>query len=192
MVGATVARRRGVPDGRLPAPWWIAGGWAIDLHAGRQTREHRDVDILLLRDDQLLIQAQLPFWEIQIAHGGRLEPWPARKRVAPPRGGFWARSDPGGPWQIQFLLADHESNEWIHKHDPSIRLRLGEIGLRGRDGIPFLRPELVLLFKSRRPRERDEQDLVTALPRLDRVARARLRAWLPLDHPWHGKLRESA
>ena len=26
-------------------PWWIAGGWAIDLHLGQQTRAH-DVDHL--------------------------------------------------------------------------------------------------------------------------------------------------
>jgi hypothetical protein len=36
----------------LSAPWWIAGGWAIDLFLGKQTREHEDVDVLFLRRDQ--------------------------------------------------------------------------------------------------------------------------------------------
>lgn len=33
--------------------WWIAGGWAIDLFLGEQTRPHDDIDILIRRDDQL-------------------------------------------------------------------------------------------------------------------------------------------
>ena len=36
----------------LDAPWWIAGGWAIDLFLGRQTREHEDIDVQILRRDQ--------------------------------------------------------------------------------------------------------------------------------------------
>ncbi|MEV6646704.1 hypothetical protein [Amycolatopsis sp. NPDC051371] len=35
------------------APWWIAGGYAIELAVGRAFREHADVDVLLLRRDQL-------------------------------------------------------------------------------------------------------------------------------------------
>ena len=31
----------------LPVPWWIAGGWAIDLYLGRQTRPHEDIDVLI-------------------------------------------------------------------------------------------------------------------------------------------------
>lgn len=37
----------------LQVPWWIAGGWAIDLFLGRQTRAHGDTDVLIRRDDQL-------------------------------------------------------------------------------------------------------------------------------------------
>ncbi|MCL4541605.1 MAG: hypothetical protein M1396_04620 [Chloroflexi bacterium] len=33
-------------------PWFIAGGWAIDLFLGRQTRAHKDVEIAVLRQDQ--------------------------------------------------------------------------------------------------------------------------------------------
>lgn len=35
----------------LDCAWWVAGGWALDLHLGRQTRAHADVDVLVLRDD---------------------------------------------------------------------------------------------------------------------------------------------
>jgi Aminoglycoside-2''-adenylyltransferase len=32
-----------------PFPWWIAGGWAIDLFVARPTRAHHDLDVELLR-----------------------------------------------------------------------------------------------------------------------------------------------
>ena len=33
-------------------PWYVAGGWAIDLFLGRSTRAHSDVDIAILRRDR--------------------------------------------------------------------------------------------------------------------------------------------
>lgn len=36
----------------LPCPWFVAGGWAIDLHLGRATRPHGDVDVAVYRHDQ--------------------------------------------------------------------------------------------------------------------------------------------
>ncbi|AKT51650.1 nucleotidyltransferase domain-containing protein [Arsenicicoccus sp. oral taxon 190] len=38
--------------------WAIAGGWALDLHLGEQTREHADLDILVLRRDQWVVQVK--------------------------------------------------------------------------------------------------------------------------------------
>jgi hypothetical protein len=31
------------------APWWVAGGWALDLWLGRRTRDHEDLDVAVLR-----------------------------------------------------------------------------------------------------------------------------------------------
>src|SRR2546427_535915 len=33
-------------------PWFVAGGWALDLFLGRETREHEDIEIAILRRDQ--------------------------------------------------------------------------------------------------------------------------------------------
>ncbi len=37
----------------LTVPWWIAGGWALDLFAGDQSRPHKDLDVGILRNDAL-------------------------------------------------------------------------------------------------------------------------------------------
>jgi hypothetical protein len=172
----------------FPGPWWVAAGWAIELHVGTPIRDHSDVDILILRDDQEAIRRQLPGWDVQIAHGGRLEPWPEGARLELPRSGLWARSEPDGPWQLQFLLAERDADTWWFRRDPRIRVPLAEIGLRSSAGIPYLRPEVALLFKSRDPRKRDETDLAAALPLLDGTARNRLAEWLPPDHPWRNRI----
>jgi hypothetical protein len=172
----------------FPRPWWVAGGYAIELHVGRAVREHEDVDLLVLRDDQEAIRAQLPGWEAQVAHDGRLEPWPAGHLIEQPRSGLWARRDPGGPWQLQLLLAERDRDTWWYRRDERIRLPLAEIGLRTSDGVPYLRPELVLLFKSRHLRDRDGIDFEVVLPRLDAAARGRLASWLPADHPWRNRI----
>jgi hypothetical protein len=31
--------------------YWLFGGWAVDLHAGRVTREHADIDIAIWKSD---------------------------------------------------------------------------------------------------------------------------------------------
>lgn len=31
--------------------YWLFGGWAVDFHAGRVTREHADIDIAIWADD---------------------------------------------------------------------------------------------------------------------------------------------
>jgi hypothetical protein len=172
----------------FPGPWWVVAGWAIELHVGRPIRNHSDVDILLLRDDQAAIRAQLPGWDVQVAHGGRLEPWAQGLHLELPRSGLWARSDPKGPWQLQFLLGERDGDTWWYRRDPRIRLPIAEIGLRSAGGIPYLRPELTLLFKSREPRDRDEADFAAVLPLLDEAARSRLAGWLPEGHPWRNRI----
>lgn len=40
-------------------PWWIAGGYAIELAVGRELRPHGDLDVLVLRRDQARVHALL-------------------------------------------------------------------------------------------------------------------------------------
>lgn len=170
----------------FPAPWWVAGGCAIDLFTG-STRQHDDVDLLVLRDDQQLIRRQLPTWDVQIAHDGRLKQWSAEATVELPRSGLWARSDPDGPSQLQFLLGEHCEGRWWYPREAAVSLQVDELGLEA-DGIPFVRPGVLLLFKSRHLRANDQRDFERTLPKVGVSARQRLRAWLPPDHHWSAAL----
>ena len=59
----------------LTIPWWIAGGWAIDLFVGRQTRSHGDMDVEILRRDQLIMQRYLAQWDLYKTNQPGLKPW---------------------------------------------------------------------------------------------------------------------
>lgn len=65
-------------------PWWVAGGWAIDLLLGHQSRDHGDLDILVLGRDQAMVREQLRGWDVHAADPpGRLRPWPIGETLPP-------------------------------------------------------------------------------------------------------------
>lgn len=89
-------------------PWWIAGGWAIDLFVGRTTRAHDDVDVQICRDDQLAFQAALATWDLHAADPpGTLRPW-RHGEVLPPGGaGYLVPPDTNGPLGIPIHARGH-------------------------------------------------------------------------------------
>jgi hypothetical protein len=46
----------------LRVPWWIAGGWALDLFLEKSTRLHSDLDIGVFRRDIATVIASLAGW----------------------------------------------------------------------------------------------------------------------------------
>jgi hypothetical protein len=176
----------------LEVPWWVAGGWAIDIFLGRQTRDHRDLDVALLRRDQAGLVGRLPGWEFAYATTREtLVPWHGEP-MEPPIQGIWARRPGplGGPWTCEFLLNETTRWEWVYRRHDAVRRLIEEIGSE-RDGVPYLRPEIVLLYKSTDLSATNEADFAAALPALDAAARrwlARsLDACLP-GHSWRPQL----
>jgi hypothetical protein len=164
------------------ARWWITAGWAIELYVGRPVREHKDVDVLVLRSEQLAIQEHLGDRELRVAHDGAFEPWRDGERLELPRHNVWAGEG------LQFLLGEDDAGDWWYRRDERIRLPVADLGLVSESGLPYVRPEVVLLFKSKAPKPHDEADLAAALPALDAEARGLLRGWLPAGHAWLERL----
>jgi hypothetical protein len=73
----------------------------------------------------------------------------------------------------------------ICRRDPVLRRPYAEVVRRGAAGIPYLAPEIVLLFKAKHARAKDEDDLAAIAPRLDLEQRRWLRDALERVHPGH-------
>lgn len=165
------------------APWCVGGGWAADLFLGRQTRPHADVDLVLLRGGERRLHAHFPGWTFQFASAGALYDWPPGQPIHPPVHEIHARSPDGA--RLEFLLNDHDAEEWIFRRDPAVRCPLREAIVRSAAGVPILCPAIVLLYKSKSPRDADEHDFRHLLPALPAVQSRWLREALQAVHPGH-------
>lgn len=169
----------------IGAPWWIAGGRGLDLFLRHDTRSHADVDIAILRGDQEAFRERLDRWDVQVAHEGKLRPWKRGEKIAAPEHEAWARESPDGPWRIELLLEESEGSRWSYRRDSRIGLNIADLGRSDEREIPFLRPEVTLLYKAKSPRPVDETDFLYLLPRLDAAQRAWLSAALYTVEPTH-------
>jgi GrpB-like predicted nucleotidyltransferase (UPF0157 family) len=178
----------------LRCPWYVSSGWALDLFLGRVTRIHHDVDIVLNRGDQLVLQEYMTQrgWRFVTPFEQRLEPWPPHMRIEAPRHQVHAHRE--GAF-IDFLLSPLDQGVWRYRRQPTIVRDAARMSLRSTQGIPYLAPELVLLFKSKttgsQERGKDQLDFEQAQPYLEDERRAWLR-WALIatepSHPWIGQL----
>jgi len=173
----------------LTSPWWIAGGHAIDLFLGVRTRAHTDLDVGLFRDGQAEIFSALHGWEIHAAVNGRLRLLAAGETLRRGEHGLWCRPGAALPWALELMVNERDGADWVYRRDPEVRRPLDHVVLHDSRGIPYLAPEVQLLFKSKGRRPRDEQDLDVVLPRLDAGRREWLRAQLRRADPAHPWLR---
>jgi hypothetical protein len=178
-------------------PWWIAGGWAIDLFLGRQTREHGDTDVLIRRDDQLVVQDYLSGKGLLLHKTKQpgLKPWPQGEYLAPPVNDVWCRWSTDTPWVLQLMLLHTEAGQWVFKGDQSIRGPLETLGRRTPSGIPYMRPEIQLLYKAKPDvLAKDQSDFDLAVQRMQPPERSWLLTQLQKrfadSHPWIGRLKD--
>jgi len=168
--------------------WWIAGGWAIDLFVGRQTRLHSDIDVVALRRDQLAVQAALSGWDLHVADPpGTLRPWQRGEELPVAVNDIWCRPHADSPWVLQLMLAecDREGRRWVFRRDPRISRPVSQLGQRTSDGVPYLTPEVQLLYKAKGRRPKDEQDFESAWPLLTPAALRWLVSRLEMSEPGH-------
>lgn len=175
----------------FPATWCISSGWALDLFLGQVTRVHHDVDVVIARADQLMLQQHLTQrgWQWVTPYQKRLEPWPPHMRLELPR--HQAHAHRQGQF-LDCLLTDFEAGFWHYRRNPVIVRAVERVRLRAFNGLSYLAPELVLLFKSvntsDKPRPRDQSDFEQVLPHLEPERRAWLRWALLATDPNHAWL----
>lgn len=169
---------------RFDRPWWIAGGWAIEAATG-VTREHEDVDVGFFRSDLAVLRRALAPRHLWSAGSGMLRPVTDEvPDLHAESDQVWVRDDAGSPWLFDGLATPGDVDGWVNRRDPAMVLPLAGATWE-RDGIRYLNPELVLLFKAKQARAKDEVDLAAALPRLGLERRRWLAAAIERLHPGH-------
>jgi hypothetical protein len=169
----------------IPVKWCIAGGWALDLYLGKQSRTHDDIDVIIFREEQLTAFKYLSKnWLLYKAENGKLNIWKEGEFLTSTND-IWVSKGDNSPWVFQIMLVDNKQDSWIYKREKSIRREMNDIFLKTQEEIPYLKPEIQLLYKggSSEIREKDQNDFLKSLPSLMPQAKEWLKATLKIQFP---------
>lgn len=177
----------------FPAPWWFAGGQAIDAFLGYESREHGDIDIGCFREDQLAMQRQLSGLELWYADAPyQFMPWRDGEVLPAHAHDIWARGSAGLPWCLQLMLDEREGQDWVYRRNPAVRRPINSF-ITFRHGVPYIAAEVQLLYKSPSAHRvpKNVLDFENCLPCLDETQRRWLAYALHTcepGHPWIARL----
>jgi hypothetical protein len=173
----------------IGAPWCVAGGWALDLWRGQQTRPHEDLEIAILRPQFELFRTHLRGLERGLecfaAGSGEVTALPAAADPPLDKHQVWLLERPAGVWRLDMFLEPGDIETWVCRRDETIRRPRAEMTGVSASGVPYLRPEGVLLYKAKAVRPKDEADFAVCAPLMDAAARRWLQAALQRVHPGH-------
>lgn len=171
--------------------WWVVGGWAIEAFTG-VNRPHEDIDIgMFRRDVPLLREALRGHYHVWAVGNGGLRPFEAPENELPDWADqVWLREHALAPWRADVVLGPDRDGQWVSRRDPDFGAPVEDVTFV-RDGVAYLNPEVVLSFKAKGRRPKDEDDLSAALPVMSDEARAFLADYLARKepgHPWRQRL----
>lgn len=172
----------------VTAPWYVAAGWALDLYRGEQTRPHADLEVAIPAASFGQVREALAGFSFEVAGDGKL--WPIEGPAFTAMHQTWVSEFIPGPparrvYRLDVFREPSRDRLWVCRRDERVRLPYDRVIRRDPAGIPYLAPEIVLLFKAKAQRSKDEADFRGVLPLLDLGARDWLRRTLDLVHPGH-------
>ena len=171
----------------VSAPWYVAGGWAIDLFLGGQRREHRDLEIAVPSERFGEVADALDGYELFVVFGPQEAVVLAEvgDRLAESHQ-TWVRDPATEQWRLDVFREPSAGNQWVCRRDRTLTLPYPDVIDRTADGIPYGRPEIILLFKAKHAEEEwNRADLAAVLPRLGPERKRWLREALERVHPGH-------
>jgi hypothetical protein len=202
----------------LSVEWLVCGGWAIDVHLNQVIRKRCDLDISVPFSDRLKC---LEFflgagWRIEGKLGGGFR---TLRKVSDYNDAihyFWSfpeevdfvseyvdengnrriaynRDSQNELDYIEVFFDKIEDGRFIFRRDPRVTRRKG-MAILERDGVRYLAPEVVLLFKSSELSQKNLLDFDAALDSLDGEALVWLIEALSLvcghSHAWLKQLED--
>lgn len=129
-----------------------------------------------------MIPEWLGGWTLAVAAGGTLTRWDGRA-LQPGENNVWAGKV---AWSVDFTVGDGSESEWIYRRNPTVRRPWAEAVLRTGEGLPYLAPDIQMLFKSKDSRPKDHEDARMVIPLLSGAERRFLLRHLPDGHAWRG------
>ena len=101
----------------------------------------------------------------------------------------WVREQASGLWRFDVFREPSDGDTWICRRDDRIRLPYDQAIEWTADGVPYGRPEIILLYKAKHShQEKDQGDFAAVLPSLEPARRRWLADALELVHPGHAWL----
>jgi hypothetical protein len=169
----------------VEAPWYVAAGWAIDLFLGRRRRDHEDLELGVPADRFEEVVAVLGELDFHVVTRGRVEPLADAGDLMETTHQTWGLDRSANVWRVDLFREPSAGGEWVCRRDDSIRLPYADLIEHTAAGIPYARPEVVLLFKAKDARPKDESDLAAVLPQLNVERKHLLAEWISRVHPGH-------
>jgi hypothetical protein len=163
--------------------WYVVAGWALDLFQGRQTRTHDDIEIGVPADGFDDIRGALSSYEFDVVGSGRR--WPLADQAFGTHFQTWARDPRTNVYHLDVFRDPHDGETWLCRRNQAIRVPYDNAVRFNDDAIPYMSPEIVLLFKAKATREKDQTDFEAVLPLLNERQVEWLRTNLRVVHPGH-------
>jgi hypothetical protein len=202
--------------------WSICGGYAIDLFCGKKTRKHIDIDVCVFWENrneviQYMMDLNWTIYEAWRFRGGGMvhliTDLSQQKYVknnifcvkdsnkffhVTPVGDnmFKCKIDLNEQVKldyIEFLFNKRKNGYLLYSRNENIKRELDKAVLFY-NVIPYLAPEIVLLYKSKEPKRDDyENDFTAAIPKMSDESKTWLKNALDLCYPdghdWSNRLK---
>jgi hypothetical protein len=171
--------------------WFIAAGWAIDLYLEKETRQHEDIEIAIFREDQIALQNYLEGWILKKVVNSTLSEWKQNEHLKLPIHEIHCFKENDESQSLEVLLNEIDGERWLFRRNLKITKPRSKLYLTFKLGMKFLCPEIVLLYKSKNPRTKDEKDFKAVVECLNIESKAWLKNALTIcysEHHWLQRL----
>lgn len=171
----------------VTAPWAVAAGWSLDLWHGRQTREHEDLEITVPAAWFPEIRQRLESLGLTwfVIDDGNVIELARGEAPAAHTHQTWVSDPAARAWRMDVFREPGDAQTWIYRRETGLEAPRARMMGHTPEGIPFVAPQVALLFKAKAARDKDEADFALAAPKLDPEARAWLIEALRRYHPGH-------
>lgn len=149
----------------------------------KETRDHHDIEIGIFREDQIKLKQFLSNWEFKKVVKGEFISW-NNEYLELPVHEIHAINNMNKQ-ELEILLNESDVDNWRFRRDLRISYPL-ESELRfSETGLPYLAPEVVLLYKVRNTREKDQKDILSVKDILNFMQQNWLREAIKFHEPMH-------